>query len=91
MATPKDHPAIRKAVYDDTEEKAETRKALKLESLRIEVADNGYVLVEELRPAQRAKSNAPSTYEPPDRKVFETADSLLTYLAGELKARAAKS
>lgn len=57
-----------------------------LESMRIELAENGFVLEVCRRPEKKAKKgNDICEYKPPERMVFESAEALLVRIKKELE------
>lgn len=58
----------------------------KLERIEIEPAENGFVMEVRKRPAKKAKGNTCEVWEPPERKVFESVDSLVAAIKAELES-----
>ena len=80
------------AKTDPKEEAKESREGWRLSGLSIEVADNGFILREDLRKdMKRGEKGEPmgigNSYKE-DRKVFPDAASLCAYLESELTAHA---
>jgi len=73
----------------DMDEYAEARNGKsyqELESMRIERAENGYVLEVCRRPTKKAKKNTGlEAYKPPARSVFETVEALMAEIKKELE------
>lgn len=51
----------------------------KLESVNIEIAENGFLVSCHYKP-KKSKKNEPMPYEPPKKKVFESVESLKAFL-----------